>query len=173
MSVTAYVGLGANLGDPRHQLRAALEGLQALAAAGTLRRSRLYRTAPVGPTGQPDYLNAVAALETELEPLPLLRELLELERAAGRERRVRWGPRTLDLDLLLYDDRCIESPELTLPHPRIPERAFVLLPLADLDPTLFIPGRGQVGALLADCPPLRAEPVAWEADPNGPGSVRS
>jgi 2-amino-4-hydroxy-6-hydroxymethyldihydropteridine diphosphokinase len=75
--------------------------------------------------------------------------------------------------LLLYDDRCIESPELTLPHPRIPERAFVLLPLADLDPTLFIPGRGQVGALLADCPPLRAEPVAWEADPNGPGSVRS
>lgn len=162
--MAAFVGLGANLGDPRHQLHAAIEGLRKLALVGTLRCSRLYRTAPVGPPGQPDYLNAAAAFETNLEPLPLLRALHKLEQQAGRRRRIHWGPRTLDLDLLLYGDRRIESPQLTVPHPRISERAFVLLPLLDLDPSLVVPGRGRVQTLLADCPPLRAEPVGWETN---------
>jgi 2-amino-4-hydroxy-6-hydroxymethyldihydropteridine diphosphokinase len=164
-AVVVYVGLGANLGDPRRQILAALEALATLGLPGSLRRSRLYCTAPLGPPGQPDYLNAVAAMDTELEPRALLEQLQWLEQRAGRERRIRWDARTLDLDLLLYGARRIDRPGLTVPHPRIAERAFVLLPLADLDASLQIPGQGQVAALLAACPPLRAEPVAWDDGP--------
>jgi 2-amino-4-hydroxy-6-hydroxymethyldihydropteridine diphosphokinase len=155
------VGLGANLGDPRRQILDALSSLAGMACAGRFRRSRLYRTEPLGPPGQPDYFNAVAALESELEPLQLLRELQRLETVAGRQRELHWGPRTLDLDLLLYGEQRIESYSLRLPHPRIFERIFVLMPLADLDPELMVPGQGRVRELLAHCPPLRAEPIAW------------
>ncbi|MCP2015056.1 2-amino-4-hydroxy-6-hydroxymethyldihydropteridine diphosphokinase [Deinococcus sp. HSC-46F16] len=138
----AYVALGANLGDPLVTLRWARE---ALARLGTVTGvSALYRTAPVGgPTGQPDYLNAVLRLETELRPPGLLAGLHGLEAEAGRERRERWEARTLDLDLLLYGEEVWETPGLTLPHPRAWDRAFVLAPLADLAPERAHPVTGE------------------------------
>lgn len=145
----AYVALGSNQGDPQGQVRAAFGSLDALPDSRLLRRSSLYRTRPWGVTDQPDFINAAAELETDLEPSALMQALLDIEEQAGRIREGRrWGPRTLDLDLLLYGDRQLEMPGLTLPHPRIAERAFVLLPLAELDPALCIPGRGKVGTLL-------------------------
>ncbi len=131
--VTAFVGLGANLGDARAALEAALQGLAALPGTRLVRRSRLWRSAPVDAEG-PDYLNAVAQLETTLDAFALLAQLQALERAAGRERPYRNAPRTLDLDLLLYGDATIASAALTVPHPRLRERAFVLLPLRELAP---------------------------------------
>jgi 2-amino-4-hydroxy-6-hydroxymethyldihydropteridine diphosphokinase len=131
--VTAYVGLGANLGDPQRALEAALAGLGRLPSTRLVRRSGLYRTAPVE-AGGPDYLNAVAQLETGLTAPELLRHLQALEAAAGRERPYRNAPRTLDLDLLLYGCARIDSAALTVPHPRLRERAFVLLPLRELAP---------------------------------------
>jgi 2-amino-4-hydroxy-6-hydroxymethyldihydropteridine diphosphokinase len=113
-------------------------------------RSRFYRTPPWGPVEQPDFVNAAIAVETSLEPHVLLDTLLSIERAFGRVRDgERWGPRTLDLDLLAYGERTIDDERLTLPHPRLAERAFVLLPLADVAPEAFVPGMGRVGALLA------------------------
>ncbi len=145
----AYVGLGANLDDPAGQVEAAIAALDRLAGTRVIRRSALYRTRPVGYAEQPDFINAVAELETALEPAPLLREMLGLEQVHGRVRGIRNGPRTLDLDLLLYDSRVVASPELTLPHPRMHERAFVLVPLQEIAPQAAIPGRGSVEALLA------------------------
>jgi 2-amino-4-hydroxy-6-hydroxymethyldihydropteridine diphosphokinase len=146
----AHVALGANLGDPRAQVLAAVEALAALPHTQVLACSRLYLTPPWGMLEQPPFVNAVAQLDTSLEPRDLLAALLEIERAAGRERGAeRWGPRRLDLDLLLYGDRVCASAGLTLPHPRIAERAFVLLPLAELAPDLAIPGQGRVADLLA------------------------
>jgi 2-amino-4-hydroxy-6-hydroxymethyldihydropteridine diphosphokinase len=139
----AYVGLGANLGDRERTLRAAAEAL------GALRLSSIRETEPWGLTDQPRFLNAVAELETELRPRGLLEVLLEGERAHGRVRAERWGPRTLDLDLLLYGDEAIDEPGLTLPHPRLHERIFVLEPLAELAPDLNVPGKGRVRDLLA------------------------
>ena len=133
--VTAYVGLGANLGDPAAAIRAAIEGLDALPQSRVTARSSLYRTAPVGATG-PDYVNAVAALETSLTAPDLLAQLQHLEQRAGRERPYPNAPRTLDLDLLLYGDARIASPRLVVPHPRMHERAFVLHPLAEIAPHL-------------------------------------
>lgn len=156
----AHVALGANLGDPRAQVLAAIEALAALPRTQLLARSRLYLTPPWGVTAQPPFVNAVAQLDTQLSPDDLLDEMLRLEREAGRMRDgERWGPRTLDLDLLLYGDTMCDDERLTLPHPRIAGRAFVLLPLADLDPDLEIPGQGRVADLLAqvdaqDCRPL-------------------
>jgi len=136
---TALVALGANLGDARDTLARARTELSRLGSV--TRHSRLYRTAPVGgPPDQPDYLNAALMIVTPLAPLDLLRALLEIERGAGRERRERWGPRTLDLDLLAYGDRQTDDAELTLPHPRLTERAFVLAPLADVAPDWVPPG---------------------------------
>jgi len=129
----AWIGLGANLGDARAALRTAVQSLAALPATRVLRVSSLYRSAPVD-AGGPDYLNAVAELETPLAPLGLLHALQSIERAAGRERPYRNAPRTLDLDVLLHGDGPLESAELTVPHPRMGERAFVLLPLAELAP---------------------------------------
>jgi 2-amino-4-hydroxy-6-hydroxymethyldihydropteridine diphosphokinase len=133
--VSAWIGLGANLGDARAALRAAVRALAALPGTRVLRVSSLYRSAPVD-AGGPDYLNAVAELDTPLAPLALLHTLQSIEQAAGRERPYRNAPRTLDLDLLLHGDERLDSPELTVPHPRMGERAFVLLPLAELAPGL-------------------------------------
>ena len=145
--VHAWVGLGANLGDARTTLVAALAALGRLPDTTLLAASSVYRSAPIESTG-PDYLNAVARLATRLAPTALLLELQRIEREHGRERPYRNAPRTLDLDLLLYGDECITSPALTVPHPRLHERAFVLVPLAELAPRLIIPGRGAVAGML-------------------------
>lgn len=143
----AYVGLGANLGDARVQVEAAFGALAALAGVESARCSSLYRTAPID-AGGPDYVNAVAWVDTVLEPLALLHALQAIETRFGRERPYPNAPRTLDLDLLLHGDTCLATPELTLPHPRLHLRAFVLRPLAELAPALDIPGHGPVQQLL-------------------------
>lgn len=145
----AYVALGANLGDPPTAFHTALQALAQTPGVRALEVSSFYRSAPVGPEGQPDYCNAVCAFETELTPEALLERLQALEAAAGRQRGVRWGPRTLDLDLLHVEGETRDTPALQLPHPRLHERAFVLVPLAELAPQLAIPGRGRVAALAA------------------------
>ena len=147
-SATAYVGLGANLGDTEATLASAIRALGALAATWLLRVSSRYRSAPVD-AGGPDYLNAVVELRTALAPLALLAELQRIESAHGRERSHRNAPRTLDLDLLLYADLRLATPQLTLPHPRLQQRAFVLVPLAEIAPGLVVPGLGSVTDLLA------------------------
>lgn len=139
----AYVGLGANLGDARLTLQAALDALAVLPDTRLVAVSSLYRSAPIDSSG-PDYLNAVAALDTALEPHALLSALQAIEQVHGRERPYRNAPRTLDLDLLLHGDTCLDTPTLTLPHPRLHQRAFVLLPLAEIAPALALPGRGAV-----------------------------
>ena len=145
---TAYVALGANLGDPTAAVLAAFAALANLPESRVARCSSLYRTAPVGILSQPDFVNAVAVLETKLPPESLLDALLDIEARFGRIRRERNGPRTLDLDLLLYDDIELDLPRLTLPHPRLHLRAFVLLPLAEVAPDLAIPRRGSLAAWL-------------------------
>ena len=140
----AYVGLGANLGDREATIRAAVAELPGVVAVSTLRE-----TDPVGITEQPRFLNGVVALETDLTPRELLDVLLAVERRLGRERRERWGPRTIDLDLLLYGDQTLDEPGLAVPHPRLHERRFALEPLAELDAGLSVPGRGPVSGLLA------------------------
>ncbi len=146
--LTAYIGLGSNLDDPVNQVQTALEELNAIHQTRLIRHSSLYRSDPVGPPGQPDYINAVAEIETCLEPLPLLRELQAIEQKHQRVRRIRWGPRTLDLDLLIYGNTQIEDPDLTVPHAMLTERSFVLYPLAEIAPDLQIPGHGCVAELL-------------------------
>ena len=140
----AYVGVGANLGDREATIRAALAALPGVVAV-----SQLRETEPVGAVHQPPFLNGAAALETELSPRELLDALLAVERELGRERRERWGPRTIDLDLLLYGSETVDEPGLTVPHPRLHERRFALEPLLDLDPELSVPGCGRVSDLLA------------------------
>jgi 2-amino-4-hydroxy-6-hydroxymethyldihydropteridine diphosphokinase len=157
----AYVALGSNLGDSRQHLLDAIEALAALPHTEVAARSRIYRTPPWGVTDQPDFLNAVAVLDTTLEPHDLLDALLAIERAAGRQRNgERWGPRTLDLDLLHVTDRAVNDERLTLPHPHIADRAFVLLPLHDVAPDLAIPGRGSVASLLRSVDTQGCEPLA-------------
>jgi 2-amino-4-hydroxy-6-hydroxymethyldihydropteridine diphosphokinase len=141
----AYVGLGANLGDREATIGAAVAALPGVVAV-----SRLRETEPVGVVGQPPFLNGAVLLETDLPPRELLGRLLAIERELGRERRERWGPRTIDLDLLLYGDVVVDEPGLTVPHPRLHERRFALEPLAELDPALEVPGRGGVRELLAE-----------------------
>ncbi|MGH8161920.1 MAG: 2-amino-4-hydroxy-6-hydroxymethyldihydropteridine diphosphokinase [Gammaproteobacteria bacterium] len=149
---TAWIGLGANLGDPAAEVTRAFAELGELPKTRLVARSRLYRTRPWGPVPQPEFVNAVARLETDLEAGTLLEQLLAVEARHGRERsphEERWGPRILDLDLLLYGDEEIVTERLEIPHPRMVERAFVLVPLAELAPELEIPGAGRVGDLLA------------------------
>jgi 2-amino-4-hydroxy-6-hydroxymethyldihydropteridine diphosphokinase len=146
----AYIALGANLGDPPSQLRAALQQLRASAEVEVVAVSGFYRTPPLGPPGQPDYCNAVCAVETGLEPEGLLDLLQSIENAAGRRRDgERWGPRVLDLDLLHVEGRVSRTPRLTLPHPHLHQRAFVLVPLAEIAPDLQIPGLGSVESLVS------------------------
>ena len=142
----AFIALGANLADPAHQIRAALESLSRLPDSRLLRASSLYRTAPVGVAGQPDFINAVALVETTLAPRDLLAALFAIEAEFGRRRDYHNAPRTLDLDLLLYDDLVLDGAELQLPHPRMHLRAFVLAPLLEIAPASIIPGRGTAAA---------------------------
>jgi 2-amino-4-hydroxy-6-hydroxymethyldihydropteridine diphosphokinase len=146
----AYVGLGSNLDHPIDHVRGALAELGYLAGTRVVARSRLYRSPPAGPPDQPDYVNAVAGLLTQLAPAELLAALQAVERAHGRTRSgERWGPRTLDLDLLLHGDRVLNDAGLELPHPRMHERAFVLVPLAEIAPAARVPGHGLAAALAA------------------------
>lgn len=145
----AYIALGSNLGDPRQHVLEAMDALANLPDTHLLQRSSLYRTPPWGVLEQPPFVNAVVQVNTTLSPHALLDGLLDIERRAGRVRAERNGPRTLDLDLLHVDGVQLDDARLTLPHPRMAERAFVLLPLNDLAPTLQLPGRGTVAELLA------------------------
>lgn len=155
-TVLAYIGIGANLGDPAATCDRVCRQLVVLESTRSLRCSRLYRSAPVEATG-PDFINAVVALETTLDPHELHRELRLLEDQFGRIRGERNAPRPLDLDLLLYGAECIATADLTVPHPRMHRRAFVLVPLAELDRDLVIPGRGSVAGLLPGCAEQRVE----------------
>jgi len=156
VSVRAFVGLGGNLGDVAEAFASALARMDALPGTQLLRASRRYRTPAWGLAAQPDFLNAVAMLETRLPARDLLGRLFEIERAHGRDRagETRWGPRTLDLDLLLYGDAVIDEPGLRVPHPHLHERAFALRPLLEIAPRVSIPGHG----------PARDLPAAMAAD---------
>lgn len=144
----AYIGIGGNLGEARDTVEQAITRLAALPQSRLLRTSSLYRTAPVDSSGD-DYINAVAQLATTLSPLDLLHALQRIELEHGRQRPYRNAPRTLDLDVLLYDDQIIVSDELSVPHPRMAQRAFVLAPLLEIDPAIVIPGAGAAHDCLA------------------------
>lgn len=146
----AFIAFGANLGDPGDAYAFAQAQISALPDTRIYAHSALYRTAPVGVSGQPDYINAVLAVSTRMTPEALLEAILAIEQRRGRTRASFRAPRTLDLDLLLYEDRIITTPRLELPHPRMHKRAFVLVPLAEIAPQAWIPGRGPVSALLHD-----------------------
>jgi 2-amino-4-hydroxy-6-hydroxymethyldihydropteridine diphosphokinase len=149
----AYLGLGANLGDARKTVQAAADSLRDHQAVRSLKLSSLYRSKPWGITEQPDFINAAAELHTELAPLELLALCLKLEERFGRQRREKWGPRELDLDLLLYDSLQLEQEQLVLPHPHLTERLFVLQPLVELAPQLVHPVNGRpLAQLLAELP---------------------
>ena len=150
VTTTAFVGIGSNLGDREAHLSRAIELLSAEDAIEVSGVSQIRETEPVGPVEQGPFLNAAVQVETELAPRELLDRLLDIERRMGRVRRERFGPRTIDLDLLLYGDEVVEEPGLTVPHPRLKERRFALEPLSDLDPGLTIPGAGPISALLAE-----------------------
>lgn len=150
--VRAYIGLGSNLDDPQAQLQRAIEALGTLSESRLTAVSHLYRSTPMGPADQPDYINAVAMLDTCLSPLELLDALQAIEQAQGRVRGAeRWGPRTLDLDLLLYGTQQIDSERLQVPHPGLAERNFVLGPLSELSPELVLPDGRSLRQLLAEC----------------------
>jgi 2-amino-4-hydroxy-6-hydroxymethyldihydropteridine diphosphokinase len=146
---SAYIGVGSNLGDRERAIEDALRLLDAHQGIDVVAVSKVRETDPVGVLDQPRFLNAAARLETNLPPRVLLNRLLGVERELGRVRNERYGPRIIDLDLLVYDDQVVDEPGLRLPHPHLHERRFVLEPLNDLDPSLEVPGRGQVRALLA------------------------
>lgn len=158
----AWIGLGSNLGDPLAQLQRAVSALSSLPDSTLAAVSDAYRNPALtlpGSAPQPDYLNAVAALDTLLEPLALLDALQAIENEQGRVREQRWGARTLDLDLLLLGDLILDTPRLLLPHPAIPQRLFVLQPLIDLAPELILPDGRTIRTLLAACPPAPLEPA--------------
>lgn len=147
-----YIGLGSNLEEPRQQVSRALEALAQIPQSRLVDASSLYRSDPVGPPGQPDYINAVACLETELEAHALLDQLQAIEQAHDRVRKIHWGPRTLDLDLLLYGDQTINTERLTVPHAFMTERGFVLWPLAEIAADLTLPDGQKLEQLLSLCP---------------------
>jgi 2-amino-4-hydroxy-6-hydroxymethyldihydropteridine diphosphokinase len=157
VAVKAFVGVGANLGAPESQVRRAVAALGELPSTRLLAASSLYRSAPVGVGEQPDFVNAVASVETGLSAHALLDALLAIEARFGRQREFPGAPRTLDLDLLLYGDRSIAEPELVVPHPRMHERAFVLAPLVEIAPDAVVPGRGRAAELLLHCKDQRIE----------------
>ena len=162
-----YVGLGSNLDGPEQQLLRAFDELDGLEQTRLQARSSLYASKPMGPQEQADFVNAVARIETGLTPQALLAALQGIEQAHGRERTEHWGPRTLDLDILLYGQLQLDTATLTLPHAGISQRSFVLLPLAELDPALDIPGAGALPDLLSACPmpaPLRLDEKALHND---------
>jgi len=146
-STVSYIGVGSNLDNPAEQVERAFEFLRAVPEIRLLSRSSLYSSGPIGPLEQPDYVNAVAKISTNLEALALLSVLKKIERLRGRKRGVRWGPRVLDLDLLVFGDEEIDELNLKVPHPGIAERNFVLLPLAEVAPGLVVPGLGPVAEI--------------------------
>jgi 2-amino-4-hydroxy-6-hydroxymethyldihydropteridine diphosphokinase len=146
----AYVGLGANLGAREETLRRAVERLREADGVDVLAVSSLRETDPVGVVAQPPFMNGAVRLETSLPPRELLDLLLAIERSLGRVREARWGPRLVDLDLLLYGSEIVDEPGLRIPHPRLHQRRFALEPLAELDPGLAIPGHASLSALLAE-----------------------
>jgi 2-amino-4-hydroxy-6-hydroxymethyldihydropteridine diphosphokinase len=153
----AVIGLGANLGDPAAQLRTAIAAIEHLPETRVLAVSSFYRTAPVGYLAQPEFVNAAVAVETALAPRALLDALQAIEAAAGRERRFKDAPRTLDLDILLHGDLVADEPGLTIPHPRLHERAFALAPLVEIAPDAVVPGHGRAADLLARCAAQKIE----------------
>jgi 2-amino-4-hydroxy-6-hydroxymethyldihydropteridine diphosphokinase len=148
----AYIGLGANLDQPVAQIEQALVALAQSDALTLLDWSGLYQSKPMGPQDQPDYINAVALIETDLPPLQLLDVLQQQEQAQGRERKRHWGERTLDLDLLLYDDQCIQNERLTVPHTGLMARSFVIVPLLEVTPNLRLPDGRCLSDAQANCP---------------------
>jgi 2-amino-4-hydroxy-6-hydroxymethyldihydropteridine diphosphokinase len=158
--VPAYVALGSNLGHPQSQVARAFQALASLPATRVVLRSSCYRSRPFGPIEQPDFVNAAAALLTQLDAPSLLRELKALETRLGRAAPVvRWGPRLIDLDLLVHGRTRASDATITVPHPGIAERDFVLVPLAEICPDLDVPGVGKVGALLRTLPPSTLERI--------------
>ncbi|MDX1589167.1 MAG: 2-amino-4-hydroxy-6-hydroxymethyldihydropteridine diphosphokinase [Oleiphilaceae bacterium] len=156
---TAYIGLGSNQGDPLVQLQDALQALAQLPRSELLAASPVYRSRPQGPQDQPDFLNLAAALATELTPLELLDRLQHIEQIQGRQRLRHWGPRTLDLDLLLFGHESIDHPRLQVPHPQLPQRDFVLQPLLDLAPQLTLPDGTPLSRLREQCPDHGLSPL--------------
>ncbi|NOQ16165.1 MAG: 2-amino-4-hydroxy-6-hydroxymethyldihydropteridine diphosphokinase [Methyloprofundus sp.] len=149
----AYIGLGSNLATPAVQINSARHAINALEAVQEQAFSSLYRSPPMGPQDQPDYVNAVMAIVTDMSAISLLRCLQKIELEQGRVRKnERWGPRTLDLDMLLYGDQLIDIPDLIVPHYGLAERAFVLYPLQEIAPSLNIPGKGKIVDLIKQCP---------------------
>jgi 2-amino-4-hydroxy-6-hydroxymethyldihydropteridine diphosphokinase len=171
----AWVGIGSNIGDRADYIEKALAAMEALPETEVTAVSSLYDTAPVGAADQPRYLNAVAELSTEIPPVELMRSLLAIEADCGRVREERWGPRTLDLDLILYDDVEMDTPELALPHPRARGRAFVLVPLAEVSPDKCFPGDTVtvsrivegLGDLDTHIRPVAEPPELYRNDGNG------
>lgn len=161
----AFVGLGSNLGEREDQIRRALEALSQLADTDLVRASSLYDTEPVGEVDQPNFLNAVAQLDTNLTARQLLWNLLLIEKRLGRVRAQKWGPRSIDLDLLLYGDQVIDEDELQVPHPEIIRRSFVLVPLVELEPMLVHPGTGETMmahlSRLGSRPPIKRGTRLW------------
>ena len=143
------MALGSNLGDPAQQIRSALRALAALPGTRLVRQSSFYCNPPEGGLDQPEFVNAAAQIETRASPRELLDHLLEIERAHGRSRDFPNAPRTLDLDVILYGDQVVREPGLTIPHPRMLERPFVMVPLAEISPDAVVPGRGRVADLAA------------------------
>ncbi len=166
-AVRAYIGLGSNLDDPVRQLRRALAALARLPETHLAGYSRFYRSVPLGPQDQPDYVNAVAALDTTLDAEALLDALQAIETAQGRVRTLRWGPRTLDLDMLLYGNEVLATPRLTVPHPGLAERSFVLYPLAELATDLALPDGRTLAGLLNHCDRSGLEPLTHGDEPGG------
>jgi 2-amino-4-hydroxy-6-hydroxymethyldihydropteridine diphosphokinase len=150
VATTAFIGIGSNLGDREQNLARAIELLSAEDGIDVVAVSEIRETDPVGPVAQGPFLNGAVRIETDLGPRELLERLLAVEQRLGRVRRERFGPRTIDLDLLLYGDEAVDEPGLTVPHPRLHERRFALEPLSDLAPGLEIPGNGPISGLLAE-----------------------
>lgn len=157
---SAFIAIGSNLQQPQLQVKQAIHAISELPHTSLVQHSSLYRTTPVGYDNQPDFINAVAEVETSLKPLELLRALLALEDMQGRERPFPNAPRVLDLDLLLYNGNIMNTPELTLPHPRMHTRGFVMLPLAEIAPDLVIPQHGHAAKLAAQCVNQSVEKLA-------------
>ena len=148
--IPAFIGIGSNLDSPRERVRDAVDLLAKIPSTCLDRVSSLYQSAPYGVTNQPDFINAVACLSTSLELRPLFRNLEQIEKSLGRIRTTHWGPRVIDLDLLVYGTAVVREQDLTVPHPGIADRNFVLLPLQEIAPDLQIPGLGRVASLVVD-----------------------
>ena len=152
MLTRCYIGLGSNLNSPKHQINTALQQLSKTSKTTLIFHSSLYSSRPLGPQDQPDFINAVAAINTELNPHALLDKLQTIEQMSGRERKQHWGPRTLDLDLLLFGDQTIKSERLTVPHPHMRQRNFVLHPLFEIAPELTLPDGTSLKAVYEQTP---------------------